>query len=41
MEGEKEGLCQLGMDFGHARAPFSVLTDEQKEFLRKNITETL
>lgn len=41
MEGEKEVLCQLGMDFGHARAPFSVLTDEQKAFLRKNITETL
>ena len=41
MEAEKEVLCQLGMDFGHARAPFSVLTDEQKLFLRKNITETL
>lgn len=41
MEAEKEVLCQLGMDFGHARAPFSVLTDEQKLFLRKNVTETL
>lgn len=41
MEAEKEVLCQLGMDFGHAREPFSVLTDEQKLFLRKNITETL
>ena len=41
MEGEKEVLNQLGIDFGTARAPFSVLTDEQKKFLRENITETL
>lgn len=38
MEGEKEVLCQMGFDFGHARAPFSVLTDGQKEFLRENVT---
>ena len=41
MEGEKEVLCQMGFDFGCARAPFSVLTDEQKEFLRENITSKL
>jgi len=41
MEGEKEVLCQMGFDFGHARAPFSVLTDEQKAFLKSEITETL
>ena len=38
MEGEKEVLCQMGFDFGHARAPFSILTDEQKKFLRDTIT---
>ena len=41
MEAEKEVLCQLGFDFGHARPPFSVLNDEQKAFLKKNITDTL
>ena len=41
MEGEKEVLCQMGFDFGNARAPFSVLTDEQKNFLRENITARL
>ena len=41
MEGEKEVLTQLGIPFGNARAPFSVLTDEQKQFIRTNITETL
>lgn len=41
MEGEKEVLCQMGFDFGHARAPFSVLTDEQKAFLKKEITDRL
>ena len=41
MEGEKEVLCQMGFDFGHARAPFSALDDEQKEFLRENITSKL
>lgn len=35
MEGEKEMLCQMGIDFGHARAPFSVLTDEQKALIRR------
>lgn len=41
MEGEKEVLCQLGFDFGHARAPFSILTDEQKVFLKREITDQL
>ena len=41
MEGEKEVLSQLGIAFGSARAPFSKLTDEQKQFIRTNITETL
>ena len=41
MEGEKEVLCQLGFDFGGARRPFSALTDDQKAFLKTEITDTL
>jgi len=41
MEGEKEVLCQLGFDFGHARAPFSELTSEQKAFIKAEITDRL
>ncbi len=41
MEGEKEVLCQLGLDFGHARAPFSCLTEEQKRFVKQEITDRL
>lgn len=41
MEGEKEVLSQLGIEFGRARAPFSELTDEQKKFIKENITDTL
>lgn len=41
MEGEKEVLCQLGFDFGCARPPFSELSDSQKDFLRREITERL
>ena len=41
MEGEKEVLCQLGFDFGEARSPFSSLTAEQKDFLKKEITDRL
>lgn len=41
MEGEKEVLCQQGFDFGHARAPFSELSDEQKSFIRQTITSKL
>lgn len=41
MEGEKEVLCQLGFDFGYARAPFSQLNDEHKQFLKESITDRL
>ena len=41
MEGEKEVLCQMGLDFGHARAPYSVLTDAQKDIIRKEIMPLL
>ena len=41
MEGEKEVLCQLGFDFGCARPPFSELSDSQKDFLRREVTERL
>ena len=41
MEGEKEVLCQLGFDFGNARAPFSVLSEEQKCFVKKQITDKI
>ena len=41
MEGEKEVLCQMGFDFGYARAPFSKLSQEQKEFLNQAITSKL
>ena len=41
MEGEKEVLNQLGIDLGHARAPFSMLTQEQKRYVKTHITDTL
>lgn len=41
MEGEKEVLCQMGLDFGHARAPYSVLNDAQKDIIRKEIMPLL
>ena len=41
MEGEKEVLNQLGFVFGNARAPFSVLSEEQKAFLKAEITDKL
>ena len=41
MEGEKEVLCQLGLNFGHARAPFSVLNSDQKAFIKAEITDRL
>jgi N-acetylneuraminate lyase len=41
MEGEKEVLCQLGIDFGHARAPFSELDDAQKKIVTKEILPLL
>ena len=37
MQGEKEVLNQLGFDFGDARKPFSTLTAEEKEFVKKEI----
>ncbi len=37
MQGEKEVLCQLGFDFGVARKPFHSPTDEEKEFIKKEI----
>ena len=41
MQGEKEILNQLGFDFGECRKPFKAPTDEEKELIRKEITETL
>lgn len=41
MEGEKEVLCQMGLDFGHARAPFSELNDEQKKLIKDKIMPLL
>ncbi|MCR5485077.1 MAG: N-acetylneuraminate lyase [Clostridiales bacterium] len=41
LEGTKEVVSQLGIECGNARAPFSVLTPEQKQFIRENITEKL
>lgn len=41
MAGEKEVLNQLGIDFGDCREPFSPLTKEQKEFVKKEITSNL
>ena len=41
MEGEKEVLCQLGLDFGHARAPFSELGCEQKKLIKEKILPLL
>ncbi|MBR5518041.1 MAG: N-acetylneuraminate lyase [Clostridia bacterium] len=37
MQAEKEVLNQLGFDFGVCRAPFGVPTDEEKEWIRKEI----
>lgn len=41
MEGEKEILCQMGIDFGTARMPFSELTEEQKALLKREVTDRL
>ena len=41
MEGEKEVLDQMGFDFGRARAPFSELSPEQKDFIKQTITSKL
>ena len=37
MQAEKEVLCQLGMDFGVCRRPFSQLNDEQKKIVATEI----
>jgi N-acetylneuraminate lyase len=37
MQGEKEVLNQLGIDFGDCRAPFAKLTDEQKRLISEKI----
>ena len=41
MEGEKEVLCQMGLDFGHSRAPYSILTGEQKKVVTDKIMPLL
>ena len=41
MEGEKEILSQMGLNFGNARAPFSVLTSEQKKLISTEIMPLL
>ena len=40
-QGEKEVLNQMGLPFGHCRTPFGELSKEQKDFIRKEITEKL
>lgn len=41
MQANKEILCQLGLDFGTARAPFAPLNEEQKALLKREITDKL
>ncbi len=41
MQGEKEVLNQLGFDFGVCRHPFGELSAEQKELIKKEITDKL
>lgn len=41
MQMNKEVLCQMGFDFGTARAPFAPLTAEQKEYIRREVTDKL
>lgn len=41
MEGCKEVVTQLGIPMGNCRAPFATLNDEQKEFVRAEITSKL
>ena len=37
MQAEKEVLCQMGLDFGHCRRPFSPVTEEQKKLIAEQI----
>ncbi len=41
MQAEKEILCQMGLDFGHCRAPFKQLSDEQKLLIKNQIMSVL
>jgi N-acetylneuraminate lyase len=41
MQAEKEVLNQLGFDFGICRRPFSAPTDEEKEFIKREIMPAL
>ena len=41
MKAEKEVLNQLGFDFGICRRPFSEPTDEEKEFIKREIMPNL
>jgi N-acetylneuraminate lyase len=41
MQAEKEVLNQLGFDFGICRRPFSAPTDEEKEFIKREIMPSL
>ena len=41
MQSNKEILCQMGFDFGIARAPFADLTAEQKQRLKAEVTDRL
>ena len=41
MQMNKEVLCQMGFDFGVARAPFAPLTDAQKQLIRREVTDRL
>ena len=41
MQMNKEVLCQMGFDFGEARAPFAPLSNEQKEYIRREVTSKL
>ncbi len=41
MQMNKEVLCQMGFDFGVARAPFAPLSEETKERIRREVTSRL
>lgn len=41
MQMNKEVLCQMGFDFGVARAPFAELSAEQKARIRREVTDKL
>ena len=41
MQAEKEVLNQLGFDFGICRRPFSEPTEEEKEFIKREIIPNL